>query len=455
MGHIRGQSRGQVSLFPQTLDEVVPPDHVCRVIDAFVDGLDLLRLGFDRAAAADTGRPPYDPADLLKLYVYGYLHQVRSSRRLEAECRRNVEVMWLLGRLTPDHKTIAEFRPTEGEGLKSVCAGFVSFLREAGLVRGEWVAIDGSKFQAVASSKSVPSIEALQRQVAQYLQSLEQADASDVDAEVVPPATIQAALSKLQAARTAGANRPLSEPEARLMRGQAGPSYNVQTAVDSECGVIVTHEVTDEATDNRSLQPMAEAAQKVLAAGSLNVVADAGYSNGEQVQALEEQGIVTYMPANRAINNQGDGALFDRSAFEYHEASDSYRCPAGQRLTRKQTHTADKATIYAGQRAVCASCALKSRCTTSTRRFLRRHWYEEALMRLSERTTSAHMRLRRKTVERPFAELKWRIFEKPRFLLRGQRGAGTEMAIAVLVYNLKQALRVLGNGNLIARLSSA
>lgn len=182
MRYVRGESRGQVALFPRTLDEVVPDEHVCRVIEAFVDGLDLLRLGFGRAATAATGRPPYDPADLLKLYVYGYLHQVRSSRRLEAECRRNVEVMWLLGRLIPDHKTIAEFRRTEGDGLKSVCAGFVSFLREAGLVRGEWVAIDGSKFQAVASGKSVPSIEALQRQVAQYLQSLEQADASDVDA---------------------------------------------------------------------------------------------------------------------------------------------------------------------------------------------------------------------------------------------------------------------------------
>jgi len=161
MGYVRGESRGQVALFPRTLDEVVPDDHLCRVIEAFVDGLDLLGLGFGRAATAATGRPPYDPADLLKLYVYGYLHRVRSSRRLEAECRRNVEVMWLLGRLIPDHKTIAEFRRTEGEGLKSVCAGFVSFLREAGLVRGEWVAIDGSKFQAVASGKSVPSIEAL------------------------------------------------------------------------------------------------------------------------------------------------------------------------------------------------------------------------------------------------------------------------------------------------------
>src|SRR5215471_19468791 len=202
MGYIQGVGRRQGTLFPVTLEELIPADHICRVIDTFVQRLDMDSLGFVRAEAAETGRPGYDPADLLKLYVYGYLHQVRSSRRLEAECRRNVEVMWLLGRLMPDHKTIAEFRRTEGEGLKSVCAGFVSFLREAGLIRGEWVAIDGSKFQAVASGKSVPSIEALQRQVAQYLQSLEQADASDVDAEAVPPAMIQAALSKLQAART-------------------------------------------------------------------------------------------------------------------------------------------------------------------------------------------------------------------------------------------------------------
>jgi len=198
---------------------------------------------------------------------------------------------------------------------------------------------------------------------------------------------------------------------------------------------------------------MAEAAQKVLATASLNVVADAGYSNGEQVQALGEQGIVTYMPVNRVVNNQGDGALFDRGAFAYQAASDTYRCPAGQLLTRKQTDTIDTATLYAAERSACGTCALKPRCTTAARRFLRRHWYEEALTRLSERTTTAHMRLRRKTVERPFAEIKWRIFEKPRFLMRGQRGARSEMAIAVLVYNLKQVLRVLGNGNLIARLS--
>lgn len=455
MGHVRGDSRDQGALFPVTLDEVLPPDHVCRVIDAFVGQLDLAGLGFGKAIPAATGRPPYDPADLLKLYVYGYLRQVRSSRRLEAECRRNVEVMWLLGRLTPDHKTIAEFRRTQGDGLKAVCAGFVSFLREAGLVSAQWVAIDGSKFQAVASGKSVPSIAALERQVAEYLGGLEQADAAEVDERAPPSAVIQAALSKLAAARAAGHNRPLSEPEARLMRGQSGPAYNLQTAVDAQCGVIVVHAVTDEATDNRSLQPMAEAAKQALGVGSLNVVADAGYSNGEQVQALEEQDVITYAPANRAVNNHGDGTFYDRSAFEYEAASDRYRCPAGQVLRRKQIHNHDKTTTYGAQSEVCGACRLKPRCTNAARRFVTRHWYEEALVRLAQRTTPAHMQLRRQTVERPFAELKWRIFEKPRFLLRGLRGAGTEMAIGVLVYNLKQALRVLGPQGLTARLSSA
>ena len=204
MGHLRGESRGQGALFPVSLDELVPAEHLCRVIDAFVSQLDLVGLRFGKAVAAPTGRPPYDPADLLKLYVYGYLHQVRSSRRLEAECRRNVEVMWLIGRLVPDHKTIAEFRRTQGEALRAVCAGFVSWLREMGLVGGEWVAIDGSKFQAVASKKAIPSMATLERQVAEYLVGLEQADASETDdASSLPPAAIQAALAKLEAARSA------------------------------------------------------------------------------------------------------------------------------------------------------------------------------------------------------------------------------------------------------------
>src|SRR5208283_2322728 len=253
MSYIQGEGRSQGTLFPVVLDDLVPSDHVCRVIDAFVEGLAMAELGFERAEAADTGRPGYDPRDLLKLYLYGYLHQVRSSRRLEAECRRNVEVMWLLGRLTPDYKSIAEFRRMHREAVGRAGADLVRLARAVGLVRGEWVAIDGSKFRAVSSSSAVGEREAVKR----YLDQLESAD--EQDEVVIDPTAVAAALEKLN-------NDP--EPEARFMRmaaEQYAPAYNVQTAVDAEQhGIIVAQQVTTEATDNRSLLPMAEAAKQAL-----------------------------------------------------------------------------------------------------------------------------------------------------------------------------------------------
>lgn len=453
MGHVRGESREQGALFPVSLDELIPPDHLSRVIDAFVAGLDLGKLGFAKASPAATGRPPYDPADLLKLYVYGYLQQVRSSRRLEAECKRNVEVMWLLGRLAPDHKTIAEFRRTQGEALRSACAAFVRFLREVGVVGGEWVAIDGSKFRAAASRKAVPPIAALERQVGEYLATLDASDAADGTVTEPAPGAIQAALAQLEQARQVGPGRALTEPEARMMQGTKGPAYNVQSAVDAKHGVVVAHEVTEEATDNRSLQPMAEAAREALGVETLKVVADAGYSSGEQIEALEQQRIEAYLPVNRSINNQGDGELFDRRAFSYEPETDRYRCPAGEVLLRKQIHRRDRMVIYATMPGTCPGCALQPRCTDSERRYVTRHFEEQALQRVAARTTTAHMRLRRETAERPFAEIKWRIFGYPRFLLRGRHGAGTEMAIGVIAYNLKQALRALRPAGLMAALA--
>jgi transposase len=245
MGYIRGEGRSQGTLLPVVLDDLVPSDHVCRVIDVFVDKLAMVELGFERSEAAETGRPGYDPRDLLKLCLYGYLHGIRSSRRLEAECRRNLELMWLLGRLYPDHKSIAEFRRLHCEAVTEAGAELVRFAREVGLVRGEWVAIDGSKFRAVSSAKSVRERDALK----QYLEQLERADEQEV---VLDPSAVAAALEKLK-------NQP--EPEARFMRmgNSHAPAYNVQTAVDAEHGIIVAQQVTTEATDNRSLRPMAEA----------------------------------------------------------------------------------------------------------------------------------------------------------------------------------------------------
>lgn len=426
MGHIVGEGRGQSALFPLCLEDLVPADHACRVIDAFVQRLDMAALGFVRSQAAPTGRPGFDPRDLLRLYLYGYLQQVRSSRRLEAECRRNIEVMWLLGRLVPDHKVIAEFRRIHREGVTEAGVWLIQWARSQAMLAGGWVAIDGSKFRAVSSTRSVVAREAMRR----YLAGLDEADQPAPD-------------------------HP--EPEARLMRtaheGKV-PAYNVQTVVEAATGLIVAHEVTTEATDNRSLWPMAQRARERMDVEELHVVADAGYSSGEQARACEEHGVITHIPANRTVNNQGDGTLLDRRAFTYDSTSDTMRCPAGETLIRKQIYRRDRAVHYAADEAVCGVCALKSSCTTAKRRIVSRHWDEDILQRMHERATPAAMRLRRCTVERPFADLKERLFGR-RFLLRGLIGARCEMAMAVMAFNLKLLTRFLGAATLIGRLQAA
>jgi transposase len=442
MGFIHGEARGQQTLFPVALDDLIPADHMCRVLEAFVGKLDMAALGFVRAEPAETGRPGYDPRDLLKLYLYGYLQQVRSSRRLEAECRRNVEVMWLLGRLEPDYKSIAEFRRMHSVAVTEAGAELVRFARSVGLVRGEWVAIDGSKFRAVSSAKGVREREAVKR----YLDQLERAD--ERDEVVIDPTAVAAALEKLK-------NHP--EPEARFMRvmhGNPAPAYNVQTAVDAEHALIVVQKITTEATDNRSLLPMAEAAKQAVGAPeTLHVVADAGYSNGEQAASCEAQGILPHVPANRSINHTGDGMLFDRAEFVYDAESDTFRCPASQTLTRKQLSRKDRAVYYAGNPEVCGACAMKTRCTRGAQRLLTRHLHEGALQRMNQRATAQAMRLRRSIVEHPFGTLKYRIFGHPRFLLRGTAGAQAEMSLATIAYNLKRMFHVLGGQKLAAALA--
>ena len=441
MGFIRGEAREQVSLFPATLDEFITENHACRVIEAFVHRLNVFELGFVRAEPAETGRPGYDPRDLLKLYLYGYLQQIRSSRRLEAECGRNVEVMWLLGRLRPDYKSIAEFRRMHVEAVTEAGAELVQFARSVGLVKGEWVAIDGSKFRAVSNASRVREREAMKR----YLEEVEAADQQDE--VVIDHSAVQTALEKL---------RQDPEPEASFMRTKDGkrPAYNVQTAVDAEHGLIVAQKVTREKNDLRSLQPMAEAAQQAVGCPArLHVVADAGYSNGQQAEACESKGIVVHVPIQRSVNNQGDGKLFERSRFRYDRSRDRFQCPAGAMLTRLQEQPARRRVVYAAQVQDCGACGLKSQCTNTRRRTVRRLWYEDALERMQQRATPHAMRLRRSIAEHPFATLKYRIFGHPRFLLRGVQGARTEISLAILVYNLKRMMKVLGGSQLIKALA--
>jgi transposase len=290
MAYIQGEGRDQGTLFPVTLDDLVPADHVCRVVDAFVGRLVTSELGFERAQAAETGRPGYNPRDLLKLYLYGYLNQIRSSRRLEAECRRNVELMWLLGRLYPDHKSIAEFRRMHRDAVTAAGAELILFARGCGLIRGEWIAIDGSKFRAVASIDSTRERLALQR----YLDSIEKADEEQQAA--IDPSAVQAALDKLK-------QHPEPEAGFMLMRQNTLPAYNVQTAVDTEYALIVAQTVVLDAADSRCLQPMAEAAKRALAVDSFQIVADAGYSNGEQAAQCEAAGMLPLFPGEAGPEN--------------------------------------------------------------------------------------------------------------------------------------------------------
>jgi DDE family transposase/transposase-like protein DUF772 len=367
---------------------------------------------------------------------------VRSSRRLEAECQRNVEVMWLLGRLQPEYKSIAEFRRMHSEAVTETGTELVAFARSVGLVRGETVAVDGSKFRAVSRAQRVRERDAVKR----YLEQLDRAD--EQEEWVVEPSAVAAALEKL---------KQDPEPEARFMRTPDGkrPAYNVQTAVDTEHGLIVAQKVTTESNDQRSLLPMAAAAKQALGDPvALNVVADTGYSNGEQAQACEAQGILPHVPARRSVNNRGDGGLFDRSQFVYDEKTDTFRCPAQQILRRKQIQPQQKRVVYVASAQACGSCGLKAQCTNSPQRFVQRHLYEGALRRMQQRATAEMMRLRRCLAEPPFAALKYRIFGHPRFLLRGVSGAQTEMSLATLVYNLKRMLKVLGGVALRAALAA-
>jgi transposase len=461
MGHRSGEDRGQAALFPVMLDDLVEADSMVRVVDAWARSLDMKALGFEKADPQVRGAPPYDPADLLRLYIWGYLSAVRSSRALERECHRNVECMWLLGRLAPDHKTIAEFRRRNPKALIAVCAAFVQFARQQKLIGGTTVAIDGSKLRAVASSSSIKGKQQLaalaQRnaeEIAAYLKLLDSEDGRD-SATAGGPQEVRRALAQLQAQGQAirqeveqltaegRTMRVESEPEARPMRSLHGaPGYNLQTAVETQSHLIVHHELTTDANDQRQLQPIAEAASQVLQA-PVTALADAGYANGEQIAALDEKGITSYVAVRRSTNPHG---LLDKTAFEYEAQADRYSCPAGKLLERTKTLQAKKIAIYAAQPADCGSCAMKPACTRAPQRAIERYLHQPALeanaRRMEDRPEM--MGLRRATVEHPFGTLKHQILGNARLLMRGLQGASGECSLAVLAYNLKRLFNMKG-----------
>lgn len=477
MGYVKGEAPGQSSMFPPMLEELVPADHPVRVIDAFVGALNLMELGFQRARPEATGRPGYDPADVLKLYLYGYLNRIRSSRRLESECLRNVEVMWLLGKLAPDFKTIADFRRVNGVAFVRVCRAFVQFCRGAQLIGGELVAIDGSKFQAASARRRVVTQRSLAEEarklderIGGYLKALDEADGQEGE-EPIDRQAVRAALKKLRERKAdcesasalleelGESQHVLGEPEARLMSNghSQAVAYNVQSAVDAKHGLVVHHEVSNVGTDSAQLESTAKGAQEALGGGEIKVVADAGYSNGAQFAACEEAGITPYVPPRRRFSGPAERSFYSPKDFRYDKGTDSYVCPAGKVLNLHQLHQTVRMRNYVASKRDCGTCALKSACTAAPRRMVSRHFEEEAFERMQARMTKAPqmLKIRRCLAEHPFAQIKCGVLGNGRFLLRGLIGARTEMALAVLARNMRRALTILGTQDLLARLAPA
>jgi len=456
MAHVRGINRSQNSLFPESLDDFIGPEHIVRLIDGFVSTLDLVALGFAKATPARTGRPPYDPADLLKLYIYGYMSHVRSSRRLERESQRNIELLWLLHRVSPDHKTIANFRRDNGAAIGKLTSAFVRFCRQASLL-GDLVAIDGSKFAASNALDRVVKRTEVARElerVKAYLEALEQADAAELDShESVDVAAATQALQVLKERGEleallaqmdeAGSDQlGLTDADARKMPVTQGGGfqmgYNVQVAVDTQTHLIVHEEVTGAVVDRGQLKPMVEGIRRALRQEDFAVVADAGYSKADDAAHCEALGIEAYVPREHGVNRHG---LFDKRVFVYELETDRYRCPAGEYLDYRGTNTRDRMRQYRARH--CGDCLLKAKCTSAPMRTVTRHEAEAALERMGRRARENPQILRRRkaTVEHVFGTLKSVI---PRLLMRGRRHVKTEISLAVLAYNLKRLMVLRG-----------
>jgi len=470
---IEGFERGQGTLFPERLEDWIAEDNPARVIDAFVDELDLGGLGFGRAVPETTGRPGYHPSMLLKLYIYGYLNRVQSSRRLEREAGRNVEVMWLTGRLAPDHKTIADFRKDNGLAIRKVCSQFVALCRQFGLLAAASVAVDGSKFKAVnnrdrnfTQAKMQRRMAQIETSVAHYLDQLDTADRQEPsEARSMTVARLTEKIAKLreemkrlealEARRQAAPDGQVSltDPDSRSMatsgRGSGVVGYNVQAAVDTEHHLIIAHDVVNIGNDRAQLAEMSKKAKAVLDTEKLDVVADRGYFDSEEILACDRAGITVTLPKPMTSRAKAQGR-FGKQDFRYVADEDVYVCPADQRLTYRYTNEENGLSRRHYWINVCQSCPIKDRCTTGKERRISRWGHEHVLdavqRRLDENPQA--MRQRRETVEHPFGTLKARM-GATHFLMKRLKNVRTEMALSVLAYNLTRVMNILGIGPLI------
>lgn len=474
MGYIEGAELGQSIMFPATVDEYIKEENPVRAIAAFLERVDFVKLEFKRAEAADTGRPGYDPRLLMGLFLWGHMNGVRSSRKLERECQRNLEVIWLCRKLEPDFKTIADFRKDNGEGIKGVVTEFRVWCLAAGLYGRETVAVDGSKFKAVNSRERNFSQDKLQKMIArerakvsEYLEAVATADAADSEESKLSAAQLKEKIAGLEKylarheelarelAKSGESQVSLTDPEARLMKTAQGGydvSYNVQTVVDSQHKLIAAYEVTNDRNDLGQLAPMAQAGKEALQVQELTVLADGGYCEGNALKECEEAGITTYVSVPKSKEAERRG-IFGAAQFSYDQERDLYVCPQGEELSYRYTsHDKERnkeMKVYTTK--ACSACPLRAQCTTGKGgRKLKRWVDQEVIDRLQQRNRGRPELLQqRKTLaEHPFGTIK-RAMNQGYFLLKGIKKVTTEVSLTVLSYNLKRAINIIGVAEMI------
>jgi|SRR5208337_1652002 len=480
MEHITGTARDQITLFPDSVDDYIHQENPVRFLDAFVDQLDTTALDFLHAKLPDTGRPPYDPKDMLKLYLYGYLNRVRSSRLLERESTRNLEVLWLMKRLSPDHKTISDFRRNNADALRLVFKEFVTICKKLELFGKELVAIDSTKFKAqnardrVKDRKQVDdTLVRINESIARYLQELDENDTADDTTSTTLSkddlkqkiASLQNRQQELEKAKDELRTNTdkyisLTDADCRLIKDRHGiePSYRMQTAVDNKYSLIVDYELTNDAVDNNHLSTMSSAAKTALGTEHLTVCADAGYYDTVDLKICEDNDITTYVPVPaQKVPKRTNVPTHDyyHDKFLYDPASDTFQCPAGQVLERYTVHPkSDGRRTYIYRTNGCRQCSVRPFCTTSPRgRYVYRWEHEAVLDRLKQRlaTRPDIVKNRKKIIEHVFGTLK-SIWDYGAFLLRGLRKVSAEAALMNLTYNMRRALTIIGTKNLIASL---
>jgi transposase len=465
VGYVSGRDRRQAVAFPAYLDDYVGEDNPVRFLDAFVQALDLADLGFDRAEPKDMGRPAYHPGLLLRVYLYGYLNNIRSSRKLEREAKRNVELMWLMEMLTPDHKTIADFRKDNLKPIKKTCRQFTELCKNMGLFGGELVAVDGSKFKAVNSrqrnfteKKLDKLIRLADQRIDEYLAELDAADRQEDETQTsITGEGLKEKIEELKKQKEQHKQRQeeleksgetqISEtdPDARLMKTPDGMAvcYNVQIAVDSLHKLIGAHEVTNAGSDRGQLASIATQAKRTLGVESIEAAADMGYYDCAQVKQCEEQGITVYI--QKPPLGEMKKGMFTKNDFAYNAEKDVYVCPAGSELTNKGRGIEKGRQMKYYTTAACGSCGMKSQCTEGVGRRIKRLVDEEVMERMAARVRAGpeKLQLRRELVEHPFGTIK-RWMGQGYFLMRGKAKVGTEMSLTVTAYNMKRVINITG-----------